>query len=40
MRFTGMSPGTYAARDYLVLRAAAQARTAAAGAAVQALHQP
>jgi AraC-like DNA-binding protein len=39
-RFMGMSPSTYAARDHPVLRAAAQARTAAAGAAVQALHQP
>jgi AraC-like DNA-binding protein len=39
-RFMGMSPSAYAARDHPVLRAAAQARTAAAGAAVQALHQP
>jgi AraC-like DNA-binding protein len=39
-RFMGMSPSTYAAHDHPVLRAAAQARTAAAGAAVQALHKP
>ena len=39
-RFMGMSPSAYAARDHPVLRAAAQARAAAAGAAVQALHQP
>lgn len=39
-RFMGMSPSSYAALDHPVLRAAATARTAAAGAAVQALHQP
>jgi AraC-like DNA-binding protein len=39
-RFMGMSPSAYAAHDHPVLRAAAQARAAAAGAAVQALHQP
>jgi AraC-like DNA-binding protein len=39
-RFMGMSPSAYAAHDHPVLRAAAQARSAAAGAAVQALHQP
>ena len=39
-RFMGMSPSAYAARDHPVLRTAAQARAAAAGAAVQALHQP
>jgi AraC-like DNA-binding protein len=39
-RFMGMSPTSYAARDHPVLRAAAQARAAAAGAAVQALHKP
>ncbi len=39
-RFMGMSPSQYAALDHPVLRAAATARTAAAGAAVQALHQP
>jgi hypothetical protein len=39
-RFMSMSPSSYAARDHPVLRAAAQARTAAAGAAVQALHKP
>ncbi len=39
-RFMGMSPSSYAALDHPVLRAAASARTAAAGAAVQALHQP
>lgn len=37
-RFMGMSPSEYAALDHPVLRAAASARTAAAGAAVQALH--
>jgi methylphosphotriester-DNA--protein-cysteine methyltransferase len=37
-RFMGMSPSQYAAHDHPVLRAAAQARTVAAGAAVQALH--
>lgn len=39
-RFMGMSPSAYAAHDHPALRAAAQARIAAAGAAVQALHQP
>ncbi len=39
-RFMGMSPSQYAALDHPVMRAAATARTAAAGAAVQALHQP
>jgi AraC-like DNA-binding protein len=39
-RFMGMSPSHYAALDHPVLRAAATARTAAAGAAVQVLHQP
>jgi AraC-like DNA-binding protein len=39
-RFMSMSPSTYAAKDHPVLRAAAQARAAAAGAAVQALHKP
>lgn len=37
-RFMGMSPSRYAALDHPVLRAAASARTAATGAAVQALH--
>ena len=39
-RFMGMSPRRYAALDHPVLRAAAQGRSAAAGAAVQALHKP
>ncbi|MDP3905851.1 AraC family transcriptional regulator [Novosphingobium sp.] len=39
-RFMGMSPSRYAALDHPVLRAAARARAAAAGAAVQALHRP
>ncbi|WP_296680356.1 helix-turn-helix domain-containing protein [Novosphingobium sp.] len=39
-RFMGMSPSAYAALDHPVLRAAAQARRAAAGEAVQALHRP
>lgn len=39
-RFMTMSPSAYAALDHPVIRAAAQARTAAAGAPVQALHQP
>ena len=39
-RFMAMSPRRYAALDHPVLRAAAQGRTAAAGAAVQALHRP
>lgn len=39
-RFMAMSPSAYAALDKPVLRAAAQARSAAAGAAVQLLHRP
>ncbi|MDE2435713.1 MAG: AraC family transcriptional regulator [Sphingomonadales bacterium] len=39
-RFMGMSPSAYAALDHPVLRAAARARAAAAGAAVQVLHRP
>ena len=39
-RFMAMSPRLYGALDHPVLRAAAQGRTAAAGAAVQALHRP
>lgn len=39
-RFMGMSPSQYAAQDHPVLRAAARARAAAAGAAVQILHAP
>lgn len=39
-RFMGMSPSQYAAQDHPVLRAAARARAAAAGAAVQILHTP
>ncbi|MFM5893443.1 MAG: helix-turn-helix domain-containing protein [Novosphingobium sp.] len=39
-RFMGMSPRLYAGIDHPVLRAAAQGRSAAAGAAVQALHKP
>ena len=39
-RFMAMSPRHYAALEHPVLRAAAQARTLAAGAAVQALHRP
>ncbi|WP_292972870.1 helix-turn-helix domain-containing protein [Novosphingobium sp.] len=39
-RFMVMSPSRYAAAEHPVLRAAAQARTASAGAAVQALHRP
>ena len=39
-RFMGMSPTAYAALDHPVLRAAARARAAAAGEAVQALHRP
>lgn len=39
-RFMGMSPSAYAALDHPVLRAAARARAAAAGEAVQALHRP
>ena len=39
-RFMGKSPSAYAALDHPVLRAAARARAAAAGEAVQALHRP
>ncbi|WP_309623825.1 helix-turn-helix domain-containing protein [Novosphingobium sp.] len=39
-RFMGMSPSRYGALEHPVLRAAAQARAASAGAAVQALHRP
>ena len=39
-RFMGMNPSRYGALEHPVLRAAAQARTASAGAAVQALHRP
>ena len=39
-RFMTMSPSSYAALDHPVLRSAARARAVAAGAAVQALHQP
>lgn len=39
-RFMGMSPSQYAAQEHPVLRAAARARAAAAGAAVQILHTP
>ena len=39
-RFMGMSPSHYGALEHPVLRAAAQARTAAEGQAVQALHRP
>jgi AraC-like DNA-binding protein len=39
-RFMGMSPSTYAAKEHPVMRAAASARAAAAGEAVQALHRP
>lgn len=39
-RFMGMSPSRYAALEHPVLRAAARARAAAAGAAVQVLHTP
>lgn len=39
-RFMGMSPRAYAARDKPILGAAAFARLAAAGAAVQGLHKP
>ena len=39
-RFMAMSPRHYAALEHPVLRAAAQARSLAAGAAVQALHRP
>lgn len=39
-RFMCMSPSVYAALDHPVLRAAARARAAATGEAVQALHRP
>lgn len=39
-RFMGMSPSRYAQLDHPVLRAAALARTATAGAAMQVLHRP
>lgn len=39
-RFMVMSPSHYGAQDHPVMRAAAQARSAAMGAAVQALHKP
>lgn len=39
-RFMGMSPSAYAQLDHPVLRPAARARAAAAGAAMQALHRP
>lgn len=39
-RFMGMSPSTYAGLDHPVLNAAARARAAATGHAVQALHRP
>ncbi len=39
-RFMAMSPSRYAAAEHPVLRAAAQARNASAGAAVQGLHKP
>lgn len=39
-RFMGMSPSAYGALDHPVMRAAASARAAAAGEAVQALHRP
>lgn len=39
-QFMAMSPSQYGALEHPVLRAAAQARTASAGAAVQALHRP
>jgi len=39
-RFMTMSPSTYAALEHPVLGAAAKARAAAAGAAVQVLHRP
>ncbi|NBW76954.1 MAG: AraC family transcriptional regulator [Sphingomonadaceae bacterium] len=39
-RFMTMSPSAYAALEHPVLGAAAQARAAAAGAAVQVLHRP
>src|SRR3546814_15169150 len=39
-RFMGMRPGVYAARAKPILGAAALARAAAAGEAVQGLHKP
>ncbi|MGB7655054.1 MAG: helix-turn-helix domain-containing protein [Novosphingobium sp.] len=39
-QFMGMSPSRYGELEHPVLRAAAQARTAAEGQAVQALHRP
>jgi len=39
-RFMAMSPSSYAGLDHPVLRAAARARAAAAGEAVQVLHRP
>lgn len=39
-RFMGMSPSAYAQADHPVLRAAAKARAAMTGEAVQALHRP
>ena len=39
-RFMGMSPRDYATRPKPILGAAAFARAAAAGAAMQALHKP
>ena len=39
-RFMGMSPRSYGALDHPLMRAAVHGRTAAAGAAVQALHRP
>ncbi|MGH6785354.1 MAG: helix-turn-helix domain-containing protein [Novosphingobium sp.] len=39
-RFMGMSPSAYASLEHPVLRAAAGARAAATGAAVQVLHRP
>jgi len=39
-RFMTMSPSAYAALDHPVLRAAARARAAATGQAVQVLHRP
>ncbi|MEM1133455.1 MAG: helix-turn-helix domain-containing protein [Pseudomonadota bacterium] len=40
LRFMGMRPGDYAARPHPIMMAAAKARMAAAGAAMQALHKP
>jgi AraC-like DNA-binding protein len=39
-RFMGMTPRRYGTLDHPLMRAAAHGRTAAAGAAVQALHRP